>query len=76
MELPAQAAYDCAVQAKLGHYRDQFAVLAGIVAPLVLTAILVPLRNSIANTDVALVLVAMIVAVADQVGAALAGVGD
>jgi K+-sensing histidine kinase KdpD len=65
--------YDSAVQRKLGPYRDHLAIFAGIVVPLVVTAILVPLRSSIANTDVALVLVAMVVAVAAN-GDRLAGV--
>lgn len=68
----AKARYDSAVQGKLTPYRDHLAVFTGIVAPLVLTAILVPLRTSIANTDVALVLVATVVAVAAN-GDRLAG---
>jgi K+-sensing histidine kinase KdpD len=46
----------------LSPYR--LAVLAGIAGPLVLTAALVPFRSSFANTDAALALVLLIVAVA------------
>ena len=34
--------------------RDRLAVLAGLVAPVALAAILVPFRSSIPNTDAAL----------------------
>jgi K+-sensing histidine kinase KdpD len=54
-------------------YRDRLAAVAAIAGPLLVTAILVPLRSSFANTDVALVLVAVIVAVAAN-GDRLAGV--
>lgn len=40
------------------------AVLAGFVAPLALTAILIPFRTSLPNTDAALVLILIVVAVA------------
>ncbi len=52
--------------------RDQLAVLAALVAPLLLTAILVPLRSSLPNTDAALVLMLVVVAVA-AAGYRLAG---
>ena len=44
--------------------RDRVAVLAGVLGPPALCAVLVPFRHSFANTDAALVLVAGIVAVA------------
>lgn len=44
--------------------RDQVAVAAGLLAPLGLTAVLVPFRTGFANTDAALALMAVIVAVA------------
>jgi K+-sensing histidine kinase KdpD len=44
--------------------RDHLAVLAGFAAPLALTAILVPFRGSFANTDAALALILIVVAVA------------
>jgi len=44
--------------------RDRSALLAGVAAPLVSTAALVPFRENFANTDAALVLVAVTVAVA------------
>ncbi len=44
--------------------RDRLAVLAGFAAPLALTAILVPFRGSFANTDAALALILIVVAVA------------
>lgn len=40
------------------------AILAGLVAPLALTAILIPFRTSLPNTDAALVLILIIVAIA------------
>jgi K+-sensing histidine kinase KdpD len=45
-------------------YRDALALLAGLLAPLAIAAILVPFRGSFAGTASALVLVAVIVAVA------------
>ena len=51
----------------------RIAVLAGLVAPLALTAILVPFRDSVPNTDAALTLALVIVAVAAP-GYRLAGV--
>ena len=53
--------------------RDYLAVAAGIAGPLALTAVLVPFRTSFANTDAALVLIAVVVAVA-AAGHRLAGV--
>jgi hypothetical protein len=44
--------------------RPRLAVLAGLLVPLALTAIMVPFRTSVANTDAALVLILVIVAVA------------
>jgi K+-sensing histidine kinase KdpD len=45
-------------------HRDQIALLAAVVLPLGVAAILVPFRSSFANTASALILVAVIVAVA------------
>jgi K+-sensing histidine kinase KdpD len=44
--------------------RDRLAVLVGLAAPLALTAVLVPVRTSFANTDAALALLLLVVAVA------------
>ena len=44
--------------------RQYAPILAGLVAPLALTAILVPFRTSFPNTDAALVLILIVVAVA------------
>jgi K+-sensing histidine kinase KdpD len=44
--------------------RDTVAVLAGLAAPLALAAILVPFRGSFPNTDAALALILVVVAVA------------
>ena len=44
--------------------RDYLAVLAGVVAPLLLTVILVPFRSGFPNTDAALALMLVVVAVA------------
>jgi hypothetical protein len=44
--------------------RDQAAALAGLAAPLALTAVLIPFRASFPNTDAALALVLVVVAVA------------
>ena len=52
--------------------RDRLAVIAALVAPLALTAILVPFRTSFPNTDAALALVLVVVAVATN-GYRLAG---
>ena len=43
---------------------NRIAVLAGLLAPLVLAAVLVPFRTSFANTDAALALLLIVVAVA------------
>ena len=51
---------------------DRWAVLAGLAAPLAVTAVLVPFRSSFPNTDAALALVLVIVAVA-AAGYRLAG---
>jgi K+-sensing histidine kinase KdpD len=53
-------------------WRDRWALAASVVAPLVVTVALTPLRGSIANTDAALILVLVIVAVAAN-GHRLAG---
>lgn len=53
--------------------RDPLAVLAAVAAPLLLTLILVPFRTSLPNTDAALVLILVVVAVA-AIGYRLAGV--
>jgi K+-sensing histidine kinase KdpD len=52
--------------------RDAVAVLAGLVAPLALAAILVPFRSGFPNTDAALALILVVVAVAAN-GYRLAG---
>jgi K+-sensing histidine kinase KdpD len=52
--------------------RDRIAVAAGLLGPLALAAVLVPFRTRFANTDAALALVLVIVAVA-AVGNRLAG---
>jgi K+-sensing histidine kinase KdpD len=48
---------------KLRLHRDQIALVAAVVMPLCVAAILVPFRSSFANTASALILVAVIVAV-------------
>ena len=53
--------------------RDGVAVLAGLVAPLALAAILVPFRGGFPNTDAALALILVVVAVAAN-GYRLAGI--
>ncbi|MEV6861262.1 DUF4118 domain-containing protein [Streptosporangium subroseum] len=52
--------------------RDRVAIVAAVVAPLVVSAILVPFRTGFSNTNVALVLVVIVVAVAAN-GHRLAG---
>ncbi len=52
--------------------RDRLAVAVGLLAPLALTAVLVPVRTSFANTDAALALLLLVVAVA-AIGNRLAG---
>jgi K+-sensing histidine kinase KdpD len=52
--------------------RDQLAIVAALAAPLLLTLILVPFRTSLPNTDAALVLILVVVAVA-ALGYRLAG---
>jgi hypothetical protein len=52
--------------------RDRLAVIAALAAPLVLTVILVPFRHSFPNTDAALALILVVVAVAAN-GYRLAG---
>ena len=63
--------HDC-VQVPPWLSRDRLAVVAALVAPLALTAILVPFRTSFPNTDAALALVLVVVAVATN-GYRLAG---
>ncbi len=53
--------------------RDHLAVLAAVAAPLLLTVILVPFRSSFPNTDAALALMLVVVAVAAN-GYRLAGI--
>jgi K+-sensing histidine kinase KdpD len=52
--------------------RDRLAMLAGLVAPLVLAVVLVPFRGSFPNTDAALAMLVVVVAVAAN-GHRLAG---
>ena len=52
--------------------RDRLAVLAGLLAPLALAGALVPFRDSIPNTDAALAMILVVVAVAAN-GNRLAG---
>jgi K+-sensing histidine kinase KdpD len=52
--------------------RDRLAVAAGLLAPLALAAVLIPFRASFANTDAALAMILIIVAVA-AAGNRLAG---
>lgn len=54
-------------------YRDRLALGAGIIVPLLVGAVLVPLRGTFANTAAALVMVSVIVAVA-VFGNRLAGI--
>jgi K+-sensing histidine kinase KdpD len=53
--------------------RDRVAVLAGLAAPLALAAVLIPFRASVPNTDAALAMLLVVVAVAAN-GDRLAGV--
>ena len=53
--------------------RDRVAIVAALVGPLLLCALLVPFRDSFANTDAALALVLVVVAIAAN-GHRLAGV--
>src|SRR5579862_4506308 len=62
------------VTAMPGHLtRDRLAVLAGVAAPLALAAVLVPFRAGFPNTDAALAMLLVVVAVAAN-GDRLAGV--
>ena len=70
---PASASGDPAVTAAARMSRDRVAVLAGLAAPLVLAVILVPFRSGLPNTDAALALILVVVAVAAS-GHRLAGV--
>ncbi len=53
--------------------RDVLAIVAGLVGPLALSAILIPFRSSFANTDAALVMLLLVVAIA-AVGNRAAGI--
>jgi len=44
--------------------RDRLALVLGLLAPFAVSAVLVPFRDRLANTDVALVLVVVVVAIA------------
>jgi Domain of unknown function (DUF4118) len=58
--------------------RDRIAVLLGVVAPVAVSALLVPLRDHLANTQLALILVLVVVAVAasgNRVAGIVAAVG-
>jgi K+-sensing histidine kinase KdpD len=64
----------------MGRYltRDRAAIVAALLAPLAAAAVLLPLRGSWSNTNVALLLVVVVVAVAvlgNRVAGALAAVG-
>jgi len=63
---------DAAMVSSQQRSRDLLAVAIGLLAPLALTAVLVPFRSSFANTDAALALILLIVAVA-AAGNRLAG---
>ena len=52
--------------------RGRFALMAAIIGPLIITVALIPIRTSIANTDAALIIVAVIVGIA-AMGARRAG---
>lgn len=52
------------VPMRLAQFRDRLALIAAVLGPLLVTVVMVPFRTSIANTDAALILVAVIVAVA------------
>ena len=54
-------------------HRDQWALLAALALPLAMATVLLPWRSSLANTNVALLLVVVIVAVAAN-GHRLAGI--
>jgi uncharacterized protein DUF4118 len=58
---------------RIRDHRDSLAIVAALVLPLVVAAILVPFRSSFADTASALVLVAVIVAVA-AIGSRAAGI--
>jgi K+-sensing histidine kinase KdpD len=67
-----QVCYHDGVQVPPWLTRDRLAVIAALAAPLALTAILVPFRHSFPNTDAALALILVVVAVAAN-GYRLAG---
>jgi K+-sensing histidine kinase KdpD len=59
--------------ARMSSPRGYLPVVAAVAAPLIVTAVLVPFRSSVANTDAALLLVAVNVAVAAFTGNRAAG---
>jgi K+-sensing histidine kinase KdpD len=69
---PPVSRQDTAADARRWPSRDTLAVVAGVAGPLALTAILIPFRSSFANTDAALALILLVVAVA-AVGSRMAG---
>lgn len=62
------------MQVPPGAYRDRIWLAVGVGAPLAVTAALVPFRDDIANTNAALLLVLLVVAVAAWSGRRLPGV--
>ena len=73
LDLPVGAAHAGLVYASFWSLRDRVAVIAALVIPLAVSAVLVPFRTTIPNTDAALVLVGVIVAIAAN-GNRLAGI--
>jgi K+-sensing histidine kinase KdpD len=65
--------YEVIMSAWRGSWRDRLAVVAALALPLALTAILVPFRTQFPNTDAALALMLVVVAVA-ATGYRLAGI--
>jgi K+-sensing histidine kinase KdpD len=72
MSVPRASTYKGALKAVIRTRSYRSAVLIGLIGPLLTCALLVPLRRSIQNTDAALVLVVVIVAVS-ALGHRLAG---
>jgi K+-sensing histidine kinase KdpD len=70
---PGELCYDKDMQVRRWFSRDRLAVVAALAAPLALTAILIPFRTGFPNTDAALALMLVVVAVAAN-GYRLAGV--
>jgi K+-sensing histidine kinase KdpD len=69
----ARLCYHGYVQQRQAVARRYLVILGGVAAPLVLTAVLVPFRHSFPNTDAALALILVVVAVA-AFGSRTAGV--